>query len=59
MKALLIYIAVINTLAALITVNTTPGAPRKPQPSARQLMVTLLIEIGMVCWSLWLLWSLP
>lgn len=59
MKAFLIVIALMNVLAALITVNTKPGAPREPHGSARMLMVALLVEVSMACWALWLFWSLP
>lgn len=59
MKAFLIIIAAMNTLAALVTVNTKPGSPREPHGSARMLMIALLIEVSMAGWALWLFWSLP
>lgn len=59
MKAFLLSIAVIYTLAAFVTINTKPGEARKPHGSARQLMVTLALELGFTAWALWLYWSLP
>lgn len=59
MKAFLLTVAVMYALAALVTLNTKPGAPRKPHGSARELMLTLAIELAFVVWALALWWRLP
>jgi hypothetical protein len=57
-KTFLLTMAVLFVLGALSTINTKPGEPRKPHGSARQLMVTLAIELGLAVWALSLWWCL-
>lgn len=57
MSAYLIVTGLIFLVSGLSTLRTTPGAPRKPEPSAATLMVVLLIQAGLAAWACFLLFG--
>lgn len=59
MKAFLLFMCALYGFAAVVSVNTKPGTPRKPHGSSRELMVLLALELGVAVWAFWLFWSLP
>lgn len=55
MSAYLIVTAALYLMNVGIALQTKPGAPRGPEPSAGVLMVSALIRAGLAGWALWLL----
>ena len=53
----LCFMTALFTIGAVLTLRTTPLAPRKPEPSSTGLMWILLMQAGLAVWSAILLYG--